>query len=297
MKILITGINGFVGNKLYKFLLEKGYCEISGIDINSDADNITALNITDREAVHDAVLSIKPDFIFHLAAIARVDVNDLQNIFDVNVNGTLNLLTACLKPGVKPGFLFVSSSQVYGFVQKSSQPINEDYPLRPVNSYGASKAAAENIAMSFYHEFGLPLVIARPFNHTGRGQSTDFVIPKLVEAFKQNQKEVKLGNTEVYRDYLDVRDVVSAYYSIMKDFRPGEIYNISSDIAIRIFDIVSMLREITGHNPDIVNDKAFIRKNDIPFIKGNSSKIRDNLGWEPVYDTMHTLRWMLEDYD
>lgn len=293
MRILITGIGGFVGNILHSMLRDMNY-EVYGIDFFSTDKNIVKINITDPVAIQDAMIKISPDFILHLAAISRVDLNEPQNIFNVNVNGTLNLLSACLKLREKPKIIVVSSSQVYGIPENNTQSLNENADIKPVNLYGASKAAAENIAMAFYNEFDLPVVIARPFNHTGKGQSEHFIIPKLIQAYKKKQKKLTIGNTDISRDYLDVRDVVNAYIKIMQNFHPGEVYNISSGESISLSDIISIIENLSDHKLNIVPDKELFRKNEIVNIRGDSSKIIKETGWEPKYDINETLRWMLE---
>jgi len=293
MRILITGIGGFVGNILHSMLRDMNY-EVYGIDFFSTDKNIVKINITDPVAIQDAMIKISPDFILHLAAISRVDLNEPQNIFNVNVNGTLNLLSACLKLREKPKIIVVSSSQVYGIPENNTQSLNENADIKPVNLYGASKAAAENIAMAFYNEFDLPVVIARPFNHTGKGQSEHFIIPKLIQAYKKKQEKLTIGNTDISRDYLDVRDVVNAYIKIMQNFHPGEVYNISSGESISLSDIISIIENLSDHKLNIVPDKELFRKNEIVNIRGDSSKIIKETGWEPKYDINETLRWMLE---
>jgi GDP-6-deoxy-D-talose 4-dehydrogenase len=294
MKILITGINGFVGKALHKALEVKGE-EIYGLDFEGNGTNIFKVDIADQDQVTECITNVSPDFIFHLAAVSRVDLNNPQEIFKTNINGTINLLSASIKLQKLPRFLFVSSSQVYGIVDKIKQPITESIPVNPVNMYGASKAAGENIVAAFHHEYDLPVVIARPFNHTGRQQAHNFIVPKLIRVFKEKKSEIKLGNIQVNRDFLDVRDVVDAYIKIMDNFCSNEVYNISSEKDILIQEIFSLLKEITGHDPKIILDDFFLRKNEIVYALGDSSKIRKQLDWEPKYSLTDTLKWMLED--
>jgi GDP-6-deoxy-D-talose 4-dehydrogenase len=296
MKILITGINGFVGKTLHKVLEKRGE-EVYGLDIEGNETNIFQVDISDQDQVTECITNVSPDFIFHLAAVSRVDLNNPQEIFKINFNGTINLLFASIKLKKVPRFLFVSSSQVYGIVDKLKQPLSEDVPANPVNMYGASKAAGENAVVAFHHEYDLPVVIARPFNHTGRWQALNFIVPKLVYAFKEKKSEIKLGNIQVYRDFLDVRDVVNAYIKIMDNFYSNEVYNISSEKYILILEIISLLKEITGHDPEIITDDGFLRKNEIVYALGDSSKIKKQLNWVPKYSLTETLKWMLEDVD
>ncbi len=294
MKVLITGINGFAGSILREHLINRGD-EVYGIDLHGGRKDAFAADISDLGSIDKIIKDISPDFIFHLAAVSRVDVRNPGNIFKTNVNGVLNLLTAAVSLKKMPGFLYVSSSQVYGNVDKHLQPIMENFPASPVNLYGASKAAAENIVRAFHMEFGLPSVIVRPFNHTGRGQQSHFIIPKLVSAFKESKKELNVGNINVRRDYLDVRDVIDAYVKIMDNFTDGETFNISSGRSVLIADIITKLKTLTGHDPALVPEKDLFRKNEILFSEGDSSRIRRMLGWKLRYSLEETLSWMLED--
>jgi GDP-6-deoxy-D-talose 4-dehydrogenase len=296
MKIFITGISGFVGKILHKVLEKRGE-EIYGLDIKGNGSNIFQVDITNQDQVTKCITNVSPDFIFHLAAVSRVDLNNPREIFNSNLNGTINLLSAAIKLKKLPRFLFVSSSQVYGIVDKLKQPISEDVRVNPVNMYGASKAAGENVALAFHYEYDLPVVIARPFNHTGRGQALNFIVAKLVQAFKEKKSEIKLGNIQVNRDFLDIRDVVDAYLKIMDNFRSNEVYNISSEKFIRIQEIISLLKEITGHDPKIVTDNVLLRKNEIEYAFGDSSKIKKQLNWTPKYSLTDTLKWMLNEKD
>ncbi|MBN2042093.1 MAG: GDP-mannose 4,6-dehydratase [Spirochaetes bacterium] len=293
MRVLITGISGFVGKILHEKIRELNH-EIYGIDSIDDNSSSLQIDITDFDSMQNAVEKIKPDFVFHLAAISRVDINDPQKIFNVNINGTLNLLSACLKLDKKPEILLVSSSQVYGIVKEDENPVNEHKAVKPVNLYGASKAAVENIAAAFFQEFDLPVVIARPFNHTGKGQAANFVIPKIIQAFREKRDKLELGTINVARDYLDVRDVVNAYIKIMQNFRPGEKYNISSGLTISLSEIISQIEEISCYKLNIITNEGLFRKNEIESVKGDSSKIQKELGWSPEYDFKETLKWMLE---
>lgn len=294
MKIVITGINGFAGKILRDNLIKHG-AEVYGIDLQGGLENVFSADIADLESINNIFKKIAPDFIFHLAAVSRVDSKTPLNIFKINVDGTLNVLIAAAAQDKMPRFLYVSSSQVYGNADISLQPIRENFPVSPVNLYGASKAAAENIVRAFRMEFGLPSVIVRPFNHTGRGQQDHFIIPKLVSAFKGRKKEISIGDINVRRDYLDVRDVVDAYVIIMDNFTDGETFNISSGRSILISDIIQKLKALTGHEPALIPEKGLLRKNEISYSEGDSSRIRRMLNWKPRYSLEDTLSWMLED--
>lgn len=290
MKVLVTGINGFVGTHLRRELEDRGH-QVIGLDVRSDRKDVLAVDITDKTAAAAAIRNVAPEAIIHLAGIAQVNFDNPGLIYAINTVGTMNLLSACI--GTEIRFLFISSSQVYGNVSEKDQPITEDCPLQPVNHYGASKASAEMIVRAFSLENNVQSVIVRPFNHTGKGQSPNFVVAKIVGAFKEKKASIELGNIDTIRDFLDVRDVVKAYVSIIENFKPGEAYNISSGKGIRIADIIPMLTEITGHKPEILKKEFLKRKSEIRSVLGSSQKLESELGWRPVYDIHNTLNDML----
>jgi len=291
MRILVTGSNGFVGKYLREEIESRGH-DFIGLDRESN-DKITCIcDIRDAECIKKKVNEIVPDIVIHLAGIARVDYKDPGIMYSINTTGTLNL-AAALPEEVK--FLYISSSLVYGNVSEDQLPIEETTPVNPVNHYGASKAAAENIIKSFICERGIQSVIVRPFNHTGVGQTDDFVVPKIVNAFKRRDSSITLGNISTKRDFLDVRDVVKAYMDIAENFRPGEIYNVSSGKEVMISDIIAELQKITGHNIKIENANYLERKSEILSVVGSSEKIQNELNWKPRYSIEDTLQWMIKE--
>lgn len=292
--ILITGINGFVGSILRRSLEAKGYL-VFGIDTESKDPSVRQADITSLPAVLQCMEELSPDFIFHLAAISRVDLTDPSLLYSINVNGTMNLLSAAARLKKKPGFLLVSSSQVYGVVDDSRQPITEDVPIRPVNHYGASKAAAENIARVFHLDHGLPLVIVRPFNHTGRGQDPHFIIPKIASALREKKHGIELGNLSVIRDFMDVRDVADAYIRLMERLPDGEIFNVASGTGYRLSDLLTLMQELSHTTLEIKQSDSLLRKNEIIKSIGDSTALQHSLKWRPAYGIRDTLEWMLSD--
>jgi len=294
MNIVITGINGFVGTILRRMLEERGY-RVAGIDIRSNDGNVHTVDITDRDAVIECLHKLSPDFIFHLAAISRVDYTNPSLLYAINVTGTLNLLTAASRLAVKPRFLLVSSSQIYGIVEEACQPISESSPINPVNHYGASKASAEHLVNVFHHEYGLPTTIVRPFNHIGRGQDPHFVIPKIVKSIKDKNSSIQLGNLNVMRDFLDVRDVCDAYIRIMEDFKDGSIFNIASGTAYKIADLVEIIQEISHIKLNIEHSDSLFRKKEIVKSIGDSSSFKKQYNWQPSHSIRDSLEWILAE--
>ena len=294
MKVLITGINGFVGSILRQSLEKKGH-QVFGVDIKSHDSNVFPVDITDQTAVNRCMLEISPDAIYHLAAISQVDYSELSKLYNININGTINLLSASLSLSHLPRFLLVSSCQVYGIVDEANQPINEKNEVKPVNHYGASKAAAEYIAQVFHKIHGLPLAILRPFNHIGRGQDPHFVIAKIIETIKEKKDTIELGNLSVVREFNDVRDVVEIYIKLMEQFPNGMTLNIASGKGYRLHDIIKLIHDLTDITLKIKNTETLIRKNEITTLIGDSTALKNLYNWQPAYSIKETLQWILTE--
>ena len=292
MRALVTGINGFAGRHLRLELEKRGH-EVWGIDTYEAGTGITAADILDAGKIKNIIKELSPEVVIHLAAISSVDHKDPSAVYNVNFNGTLNLLSACVGARVLSKFLFVSSSQAYGNVDADKLPIDESFPLDPVNHYGAGKAAAEMAVRAFSAEYGLPFVIARPFNHTGPGQTDRFVVPKIVSAFRRRDESIELGNTDTVRDYTDVRDVVKAYAGLMENFQSGEVYNISGGRGLTVAEIFKKVTQITGHNMKIIRHDSLVRGNEIRNVIGCYDKLKISTGWQPELPLETTLRDML----
>jgi GDP-6-deoxy-D-talose 4-dehydrogenase len=292
--ILITGINGFVGSILRRELEKQGY-HVFGIDTIANDPAVRQADITDLTAVTRCMEELSPDFIFHLAAISWVDSANPSLLYSININGTINILTAASRLTNKPGLLLVSSAQVYGIVDDSRQPIREDAPISPINHYGASKAAAEHVARIFHYDNDLPLIIVRPFNHTGRGQNPHFIIPKIIAAIRERKHDIELGNLSVIRDFLDVRDVVNVYIQLMRRLPDGGIFNVSSGNGYRLKDLLILIQELAHMTLDIQQSDSLIRKNEIITSIGDSSALQQCLNWRPSYTIRDTLEWILSE--
>jgi nucleoside-diphosphate-sugar epimerase len=294
MKILITGINGFVGPILRKALETKGHT-VYGIDLQSRDPHVYPFDITDANAVMRCVQEISPDFIYHLAAISKVAYEDPSILYTININGTINLLAASANLKKKPNFLFISSCQVYGIVDDSNQPITEETRVNPINHYGASKCAAEHIARVFHTISELPVAIVRPFNHTGRGQTPDFIIPKIIRAVKDKKKEIILGDTAVIREFMDVRDIVEIYSDLCEQFPDGKTFNIASGKGYKISDILQLIQNMTGVQLKIKSSESLFRKNEIKKLIGDGTALNKLYDWKPAYGIKETLEWLLSE--
>ncbi len=294
MKICITGINGFVGKNLRKTLEDSGH-DVFGIDIASEDVKVRKADITDLKAVKETIADIAPDFIFHLAAISMPDFSNPDVIYAVNVAGSYNVLSAAISLDNIPRIIFASSAQVYGNVEPEKMPISEDCPVDPVNHYGASKAAVEDILRAFNREHGLQFVIVRPFNHIGLGQNPHFVVPKLISAFREKREFIELGNTETVRDFLDVRDAVRVYAALLETFPAREVFNVSTNRGVKISEIISILEDMCGYRIELRKSRDLYRRNEIGVIIGDNGKLKGHLNWEPEYSLRDTLAWVLRE--
>lgn len=305
--VLLTGACGFVGKVLLPMLLAKGYrvtCSSTSVSPHegNGADWIT-LDINDSAVVSRVVEQVKPTHVIHLAAQSHVPTSfrEPERTWQTNVMGTLNLLEALKTHCSKAFFLFVSSSEVYGESFKAEAPLLESAACMPMNPYAASKRAAE-LAVEQYFRQGLEGVIVRPFNHIGSGQSPEFVTASFaqqiaaVEAGKQ-KPVLQVGNLDAQRDFLDVRDVCSAYLALL-DLPAYEyeerVFNIASGKPRRIDDVLKLLLQQSSQDIVIQQDPQRMRPSDIPLAAGDCSRIKKFTAWQASYELSDTLAELLD---
>lgn len=259
-------------------------------------------DITDPDAVHDALATFAPDAVYHLAALSSVrhSWEDPLGTFAVNALGTLNLCSAAAKLDRPPRTLIISSAEVYGKVPPEALPVGEDRPLAPVTPYAASKASAEMIGLQAWLGRGLEVVRARAFNHTGPGQPPGFVVPDLAlqvaRAARGELDRITTGNLEVSRDLTDVRDVVRAYRLLIVHGEPGGVYNICRGEAVMISDLLRRLMEIAGTDVQVWVDPARARPADVPKQSGDPGRIKRLTGWHAEIPMDRTLADVLATF-
>jgi GDP-4-dehydro-6-deoxy-D-mannose reductase len=299
-KLLLTGANGFVGQHLISTLQDT--YQIVGIVHNSDlkgSENVRyeSGNILDRGFLEDLISKHKPDSIIHLAAIAPTWTQDPENIFKINLIGTLNLYLAVenqkKQNGVDPKIIYISSAEAYG---KTINPekINEDNPFFPANYYGASKVAADRLSYQMSQSAKLRITIIRPFNHTGPGQLKGFFVPdmasQIVELEQSDKSELMVGNLDSIRDISDVRDIVEGYKKILEaDVNPGEAFNLCSGKGTKMQDILNKLLSLAKKEIKIIEDPKRMRPSEVPITVGDNSKFRALTHWEPKIPLDQTL--------
>lgn len=309
MRVLITGMAGFVGSYLAELCASKG-CEVHGIE-RPDADkrrlkalgaglNFHDADLADYDEIIRILNRIRPDRIFHLAAQSFVPLSwkAPQATFQSNVVGQANLFEAIREIGISPLVHVAGSSEEYGMVHENEIPIREENPLRPLSPYAVSKVAQDLMGYQYFMTLGLKTFRTRAFNHTGPRRNEQFVLSNfsrqiaLIEAGIQ-EPVIRTGNLDVIRDFSDVRDVVRAYWMLLEKGAPGEVYNISSGIGRRLGDVLEMLLGRTKTKVRVEKDAERLRRNDLPRIVGDSTKFRKATGWKPEIPFEKTLEDLL----
>lgn len=298
-RALVTGLAGFTGHYVAEALEAAGY-EVWGTvspEAAPPADPALAharllqADLLDPAALREAVAEARPDAVIHLAALAHVADNDPSDLYLVNVVGTRNLLAALDTLDARPRcVLLASSANIYGNARVES--IDESVPPDPANDYAVSKLAMEYAARLWSER--LPIVIARPFNYTGVGQRENFLLPKLVAHYASHAPRISLGNLDVSRDFSDVRDVAAAYVRLVEAAPIGETFNVCSERACSLKEVLAMLARIAGYVIDVTVDPRFVRGNEVKILKGSRAKLRERIGELPVTPLEETLRWMME---
>ncbi len=308
MRLLVTGADGFVGRHLVRRLARDGHDigaasrqDAPPVDWGGAALTALPLELTDDSSVREAV-EFGPDAVVHLAAVASNPeaLADPGLAWTVNAAGTARLAEALVRQREKTGrearLLVVSSGEVYG--PGAPSPRRETDSVSPATPYAASKVGAELAGLEVWRRTGLPVIVTRSFTHTGPGQDRRFVLPSFVarlrEARETKERRVRTGNLDPVRDLLDVRDVVEAYVLLLRAGEPGEIYNVSRGEGASVGELFRMLAEQIGVRAEPEPDPALARRNDIPHLVGDSTKLRRATGWAPARTLQQTLRGLVD---
>lgn len=292
-KVLITGVRGFTGQHLLKELLNAGHevCGLAHTPAPEASVRVHVCDLLDRTALTEVLAREQPEAVVHLAAIAFVAHGDARAIYETNVVGTRNLLDAIHTSGCRPkSVLLASSANIYGNADR--EVIDESTPAAPANDYAVSKLAMEYMARLW--EDKLPITIVRPFNYTGVGQSPNFLLPKIVSHFRERKPVLELGNLHVVRDFSDVRSVVSAYGRLLDEQFAGQTFNVCSGTGYALEDVLAMMCDLAGYQPEIKVNMAFVRANEVHTLIGSNAKLREAIGAQPTIALRDTLQWMLE---
>jgi GDP-4-dehydro-6-deoxy-D-mannose reductase len=292
MKALITGINGFVGGHLERFLKSKNI-EVYGLE-HQPTKYITC-DITDKKKLRKVIVDIKPDFIFHLAAISAVEICEKNPdlTYKVNVTGFKNILEIIDEEKIDCKILLASSSNVYGKTDK--EILDEDEPVNPVSVYAKTKLECEKLTENF---LDVDVVISRSFNHIGPGQQIGFITSDFASQIARIEKtdektgDIHVGNLETIRDYTDVRDIVNAYYLLITKGKIREPYNVCSKNGYSGKELLEILMKNTEAHINIIQKN--VRKNDLKKLIGDNSKLVKDTGWKPIIEIEESLKDILD---
>jgi GDP-4-dehydro-6-deoxy-D-mannose reductase len=292
MRAIITGGRGFAGAHLAQELAARGNETIV-------LDRRDGFDVTDRDAVHHRFAALRPDVVYHLAALTHVGESwsAAHSVWRVNAEGTMNVLDAARDASVRR-VIVVGSAEEYGRAAGTSPHLSEDAPLLPVSPYAVSKVAADYLALQAWLGHGLETIRVRPFNHTGAGQSPRFVIPALAARVARAERErtdaVVVGNLDAVRELLDVRDVACAYASLADNGAPGEVYNVCTGVGHRIGDVAERLLAMAARPLQLVVDPALTRPIETPRLVGDPAKLAAATGWRAEHALDATLQWVLD---
>ncbi len=294
MRAAVTGSSGFVGRHLVAHLRGLGD-EVVTLDRTGEPP----VDVTDARRVRDVLRAARPDAVYHLAALSHVGESwgAPAIVFRVNAEGTLSVLRAAADAGVER-VLVVGSADEYGVVDADDLPITEDAAVRPVTPYGASKAAADVIALQAFVGDGLGTVRVRAFNHTGPGQSSTMLVPglaaRIAAAERLGTREISVGSLDVVRDITDVRDVVRAYRLLVEHATPGDAYNVCSGRGVSVREVAEAMVEMSDVPLDLVVDPELVRPVEAPRLIGSPAKLCAATGWQPEIPLEQTLRDVLD---
>lgn len=296
-KVLVTGVAGFTGRYVSSALVGRGHevvgmvHDLPGRPIDAPVD-LHICDLADIDGLERLVRNTRPDRVVHLAAISFVSHSNVNEIYQANAIGTLNLLQVLARTDHRvEQVLLASSANVYG--NRQDGQLSEDVVPLPSNHYGVSKLAMEHLARIMGGQ--VPITITRPFNYTGVGQSPNFVIPKLVDHARRRETRVELGNLDPARDFSDVRMVADCYARLLETPAAiGRTFNVCSGRSYALREVISIVEDLAGIKFDISVNPAFVRNDEIMELYGSRARLDDAVGQVPMPDLRETLSWMLD---
>ncbi len=309
-KILITGFSGFVGHHFLQFLYDNHPdTEVYGIDLREPTwnykiyeDNMKVhfknVNLLDIDQMRELFTFFRPDYVLHLASFSSVAYSWKYpaESFSNNTDIFLKLATVVRELVPDCRVLSIGSSEEYGNVDPAETPIKETNELRPTSPYAVARISQEMLSKLFSESFGMNIILTRSFNHIGPWQDDRFVVPSFVKRIKdiklqgKSEGTIETGDTTIVRDFVDVRDVVRAYYMLLKNGKSGEVYNICSGVGKPLREIIDMISNELDMKIDNTVNPDFVRPNDNKVMIGDYSKIKEELGWEPEISLDKTIK-------
>jgi GDP-4-dehydro-6-deoxy-D-mannose reductase len=311
LRIFITGITGFVGSHLAEFALDREGVEVYGaVRWRSRMDNVEHIedrihlldcDLRDNVAVRNALKSVKPDYIFHLAAQSFVPTSwkAPAETLTTNILSELNLLESIRDLELDTRMQVAGSSEEYGLVHEDEAPIKEDNPLRPLSPYGVSKVAQDYLAYQYNQSYGIFTVRTRAFNHTGPRRGQVFVTSNFcrqVALIEKGKKDpvIEVGNMEARRDFSDVRDIVRGYWLSLEKGEPGDVYNLGSGKAITIQQLLDLILTMSDVRIEVRQMPERMRPSDVQLLLCDFSKFNRVTGWKPEIPLEKTVKDLLD---
>ncbi len=314
-RYLITGFSGFVSKHFLDYLEDlKIEVMVTGIDLHLPSFNIEEFNyvkcefqkvdLLNKAEVENIVSQFKPSYILHLASYSSVAMSWKKPVqsFTNNTNIFLNLIETIHTLELKCRILSIGSSEEYGNVNALDLPLTENQELKPISPYAVARVSQEMLSKVYADSFGLDIIMTRSFNHIGTHQKDIFVIPsfakQLIKLKKTGSQQMELttGDTSIVRDFIDVRDVVKAYYLLFKKGKKGELYNICSGKGISLNEVINIMT--SNLNISILQkiDTQLVRPNDNKIIIGSNEKIKAETGWSNAIPIEKSIADILEFY-
>ena len=310
MRVLITGITGFVGSHLAEFLLDQKDVEVFGtVRWRSKTDNIDHLkgriqmfecDLRDASSVRQVIAEVRPDRMFHLAGQSFVPMSwkAPSETMTTNAIGQINLFETIRECKLNTRIQIAGSSEEYGLVQQNELPLVETSPLRPLSPYAVSKVAQDLLGYQYARSYKMFIIRTRAFNHTGPRRGEVFATSNfskqiaLIEAGLQ-EPVIHVGNLDARRDFTDVRDIIRGYWLALEKGDPGEVYNLCTGRDVSIRDVLDLLLSKTSQQIEVQTDPARLRPSDVMILLGDCSKFRNKTGWQPTIPLEQTLEDLL----
>jgi UDP-glucose 4-epimerase len=302
MKVLITGISGFIGSAVYKNF--KDAFEIYTIDnlsfgnrslIDIPHENFNVDDIRDRKSVFELFEKIQPDYVIHLAAIHFIPYCNEHpfEAAEVNIEGTKNIFDACESTNSVKKVLYASTAAVYPIVEEA---ITENHPTSPLDIYGITKLTGEYIASAFHQKTNIPTIVCRFFNAFGPNETNPHLIPAIQEQINTGLRKISLGNLEPKRDYIHTSDMANAIEGLMSKFTEGfDIFNLGQGIEYSVTEIVDAFSECLNEDIEIIQDPSRMRKSDRMHLLADNTKLKNFLNWAPKIGIEEGIKTLLSN--
>jgi len=312
MRVLITGVTGFVGSHMAEFALRQGVEVFGACRWRSNTENLDEIrsqlclveaDLRDHSSTLEMLGVTRPELVFHLAGQSQVMTSwhAPAETLHTNIIGQAHLLEAIRFRGTPyPKVLVVGSSEEYGLVKEAELPVTEQHELSPLSPYAVSKVAQDMLAYQYFRSYGLPCIRVRAFNHDGPRRGEVFVtsaFARQVAEIEEGLREpvISVGNLKARRDYTDVRDMVRGYWLLAHKGMPGEVYNLCSGKSHAIQEILDFfITHSTVKNIRVIEDPARLRPSDLPNLFGTAEKARKETGWQPEISFQQTLQDVLD---